>query len=288
MLYAAHSLRTSDGLILHLHQQAPSTQSPKAVLHIAHGMFEHGGRFKETMQALANQGFLCRAYDQRGHGRSEGKRGDTPSYTQLLSDIERFFDLGYQAHPDLPHFLLGHSMGGALVINFALRKRPPIQGIIASAPWLRLAFAPEAWKIHLGKLIAQIFPAFAQRTNMELSILTRDPVEIAAYTQDPLMHNQITARFFIEASRAGDWAMARAGNLRVPIYLYHGTTDYVTSLEASQNFAAATPQHLIDFEPLEGAYHDLFHDLDREAIIEKTARWMEQQLQNSKTYQAQA
>lgn len=241
-------------------------------------MFEHSGRFREAATFLAQHGILCRAYDQRGHGKSEGARGDTPSYAHLVGDLERFFDWGHQEYPDLPHFLLGHSMGGCLVLNFTIRKKPPVAGVIASAPWLALAFRPEAWKMHLGKIVAQLWPGFTQQTDMQLSALTRDPEQIEAYKNDTLMHTSISARFFLEATKGAHWVMQQADRFPVPLYLYHGTSDYVTSLSESRKFAENVPEHLLTFEELDGMYHDIFHELGREEVYQKMLHWLEVQL----------
>lgn len=275
MLFASDTFRTTDNLSLFARTFRPPDTSPRAVLHIAHGMFEHSGRFREVGTFMAQQGILCRAYDQRGHGQSEGQRGDTPSYAHLISDLECFFELGYQAYPELPHFLLGHSMGGNLVLNFAVRKKPPVAGVIASAPWLSLAFRPEAWKMHLGKVIAQLWPSFTQQTEMQLSAITRDSEQIKAYQRDTLMHTSISARFFLEATKAAHWVMKQAGRFPVPLYLYHGTSDYVTSLPESRRFAAEVPDHLLTFEELNGMYHDIFHDLGRSEVYQKMLHWLE-------------
>lgn len=278
MRYATDSFRTTDKLNLFVRVRTPKNKAPRAVVNIVHGMFEHSGRFEEAIDYLTAAGFLCRAYDQRGHGQSEGKRGDTPSYAQLISDLERFFEMGAEAHPEIPHFLLGHSMGGCLVLNFVIRKKPKVAGVISSAPWLSLAFQPEAWKVHLGKLVAQVWPGFAQSAEMEPSAITRDKEQIQAYQYDTLMHTSITARFFLEAMSAGSWVMKQAHRLPVPLYLYHGTSDYVTSIKSSREFAKAAPEHLCTFEELDGMYHDIFHDLGREEVYQKMVDWLGKQL----------
>ncbi|MEM6298874.1 MAG: lysophospholipase, partial [Bacteroidota bacterium] len=206
MLHTTSTFKTADGLTLYHELRKPSNE-PKAVIHFVHGMFEHTGRFTPTMEYLVKQGFAVCAYDQRGHGKSEGRRGDTPSYGHLIADLETFFNIGKEAYPDHKHFLFGHSMGGALVVNFALRKKPKIAGIIPSAPWFRIAMDVESWKQRFVHLLVKFWPTYTEQNQVSLSLLTRDKNEIEQYKTDSLMHTKITARFFMEATASGEWAI---------------------------------------------------------------------------------
>ncbi|MEM6299541.1 MAG: alpha/beta hydrolase, partial [Bacteroidota bacterium] len=115
---------------------------------------------------------------------------------------------------------------------------------------------------------------YTEQNQVPLSFLTRDPDEVEQYKVDSLMHTKITARFFMEATASGEWAIRNAGSLTVPTFLYHGTSDYITSLSASKEFVRNAPNKLITFEELDGTYHDIYHDFDRDRVWEKMSSWL--------------
>ena len=78
-----------------------------------------------------------------------------------MDDTAQFIDLVASRYPGKPHFLYGHSMGGNQVINFVLRQDAELVSVIATGPWLKLAFQPSASKVLLGKLMNKIQPGFS-------------------------------------------------------------------------------------------------------------------------------
>lgn len=115
------------------------------------------------------------SFDLRGHSKSEGPRGQTPSYEALMKDISFLLEIVNKQFPQLPSFLYGHSLGGNLVLNYILRHQPQVKGAIVTGPWLRLSFEPPAFKIILGKIINQLFPAFSQKSGLNTKVLSHDP-----------------------------------------------------------------------------------------------------------------
>jgi acylglycerol lipase len=87
---------------------------PKAVICLVHGLGEHTGRYAHVAAALNAAGYALLGCDLRGHGKSGGPRGHTPSYDTLMDDIGRLLDEAAARYPDQPQFLYGHSLGGNL------------------------------------------------------------------------------------------------------------------------------------------------------------------------------
>ena len=113
---------------------------PRAVVCLVHGLGEHSGRYAHVAAALNDAGYAVLACDKRGHGRSGGKRGHTPSYEALMTDIDLLLAQAEQRFPGKPRFLYGHSLGGNEVLNYALRRKPDLAGVVATSPGLRTAF----------------------------------------------------------------------------------------------------------------------------------------------------
>ena len=126
----------------------------KGVVVLVHGMGEYSRRYERTVVPfLLKSSIAVISYDQFGHGHSQGKKGHHPGYDYLLDSIEHLISKASVLFPSKPVFLYGHSMGGNVVINFTLRRKHQLKGVIATSPFLRLAFDPPGWKIFFGKLI---------------------------------------------------------------------------------------------------------------------------------------
>ena len=230
------SWKSSDGTDLYARGCEPDG-APRAVVCLVHGLGEHVARYENVATALTAEGFVLFGFDQRGHGRSGGPRGHVPSYDQMMDDIALLLEQTAARYPGLPMFLYGHSMGGNEVLNFSLRRKPELKGVIATGPFLRLAFQPPAAQVTLARMMNGLFPSFTQKSGLELAALSRDQKVVDAYVADPLVHNKITARLFVELFDSGEWALNRAGEFTLPLLLMHGSADRLTSSNATREFA---------------------------------------------------
>ena len=249
--------KSSDGLDMKAFSWLPPG-APRAVIALVHGWGDHAESHRRIAEVFQSAGYAMCGFDLRGHGKSGGKRGHIPSYEAVMEDIASFLVLVSERHPDLPVFLFGHSLGGNFALNFALRRKPAILGIIASSPWLKLAFQPSPFKLALARAMNGIFPSFTQENELDVSGLSHDPAINQSYSDDPLAHSMISARLYVSAHEAGLWAIAHAGELRLPAILLHGDVDPVTSFEASRDFARAAGDKLT-FVPCPGLFHNI-HD----------------------------
>ena len=256
-----------------IYGQAWWNENPKAVMVLVHGMGEHSGRFAEYATFLAGNDIAVLAYDHRGHGKSGGKRGHTPSYEILLEGVTDALKQADTLFPNIPQFIFGHSMGGNVVLNYALRRKPKVKGIIASAPWLKLAFDPPAIQIALGKLVKNILPGLQQHTKLDASAISSIKAEVERYTSDPLVHDFITPAFFLGVFEAADWALANAADFELPLYIYHGTKDSLISSEGTKQFSAKVKSE-ITTKFGEGQFHESHHDTMRNEVMQATSNWI--------------
>lgn len=252
----------------------------KAVVCLLHGMGEHGDRFSYVAERFTAQGYAVIAIDQFGHGYSSGKRGHMLSIGATISNAALMIDDASTHHPGLPLFLYGHSMGGNIALNCALRLHPNLSGLILSSPWLRLAYQPPEAKLWLARRLASILPALQQSTGLKAEELYRpgNP-HAASIDKDELYHKKITVRTFLEIQRAGEWAIEHASEIDVPVLLFHGTADKVTSYHASKELAEQLGERCT-WLPVEGGYHELHNDVEGEQTIGQMMDWMEYRCQN--------
>ena len=221
MKHTEFKFKTFDGLLLFSQSWQPEGRT-RAVICLVHGIGEYSGRYVHVADRLTQAGYAIFTFDLRGHGKSEGLRGHTPSYEALMQDISSLLETANKQFPQLPVFLCGHSLGGNLVLNYVLRRQPHLKGVIATAPWLRLAFEPPASKIALGKMTDCIWPSFSQKSGLDTKALSRDLEVVHSYKNDPLVHDRISARMFISAYQAGQWALEHASKFSLPLLLMQG------------------------------------------------------------------
>jgi len=261
MKHQQHQFKTKDGL--NLFAQSWIINAQKGIICMVHGMGEHSSRFEGLAHYLNEQQYSVFAFDLRGHGRSEGQRGHSPDYEFLLDDVEDFLKLVDNVSPYAAKFLFGHSLGANIVLNYGLKRQPNLNGLISSSAYLKLAFQPPAFKVWLGKMIKRIYPKFTLDTELDATALSRDPDEVEAYKRDILVHSKISAAMYFGISEAGLWALEKAEDLNLPLFIYHGTADRLTSFEASREFAKKISGD-ITLMLWKDAYHELHHEIEPE------------------------
>ena len=248
-------------------------EAPLATVCLVHGQGEHSSRYTHVAAALTQAHYNIITFDQQGHGKSQGRRGDMSNYEALLDDIGRLLDEAAHRFAGTPRFLYGHSMGGNLVLNYVLRRRPPLAGVIVTSPWLRLAFTPPAIQLKLMRLLSRLWPSFTIRSRLEIAAISRDPAVVAAYKNDPFNHSLISARQLIQVDRTGQWALDHAHRFSLPLLLMHGSADRITSVEASRQFAGQIPGQCT-FKLWDGLYHETHNEPEQKAVIAFMIDWL--------------
>ncbi|MEO0526451.1 MAG: lysophospholipase [Bacteroidota bacterium] len=248
----------------------------RGVIVLVHGFGEHLGRYhKHIIPLLANSSLAVVAYDNIGHGKSGGKRGHCPNYNALLDILDRIIEKAKSSFPGKPLFLYGHSMGGNLVLNYAIRRQTDVTGIIATSPYLKLAFNPPRWKMILGKVMMRIMPSMTLPSGLDPDGISRIPEEASAYAHDDLVHDKVSPMFSFPIMDAGEWAIANADRLDIDTLLLHGTGDPIIDHKATMAFhEKATKTTLKLFE---GGYHELHNDLVKEEMMAAIQNWLQLQ-----------
>lgn len=245
-----------------------------AALILVHGMGEHSSRYGGIFgPEFIENNISIITFDQFGHGKTPGKRGHNPGYNYLLECITKVTAKAKAIFTDAPLFLYGHSMGGNLVINYALRKNPSIKGVIATSPFLKLAFQPPSWKLKLGKILQQITPGATMKSGLDPKAISRNAEEVKKYITDPLVHDRISPNYTFPIMEAGKWAIENAGKLNIPLLLLHGTGDRLTSYKASEEFAKQGNKR-VTLKLFQGGYHELHNDLCRDEFLKTILIWI--------------
>jgi len=251
-------------------------ENAKATVIIVHGMGEHLKRYYHVAKKFTDNNFNVIAYDNFGHGKTSGKRGHNPNFEALLDVIEFNINKAVEISENLPVFLYGHSMGGNLVINYTIRKNHNLKGVIATSPFLKLAFEPPAWKMSLGKILQKIAPSITLGNELNANHISRDSKQVELYKTDPLVHDKISPNYSITILETGDWAINNANTLKTPIFVIHGTDDKIISCEGSKEFCEKSD--LAELQLIEGGYHELQNDICKDEFLELVLNWTNQQV----------
>ncbi len=276
MITEEFNWKTTDGLTLQACNWQPEADL-RGVVCLVHGLGEHLGRYRQVAAYFTNAGIGVLSFDLRGHGKSQGKQGYIPSYDILLDDVQRLLTEAGTRYPAKPIFLYGHSLGGNLVINYALRRKPSLIGVISTSPFLHPGFNPPASKLALGKIMYSVWPGFTMPNGLELQALSKDPRVVDAYINDRLVHNHLSARLGLDMLKSGEWAMNHAAELSVPLLLMHGDADRLTSASASREFARGAGEKCT-LKIWDGGYHELHNEPEQREVLGYMLNWMEARL----------
>lgn len=269
------SWKTSDGLAIYAIDWP--VNEAKAVIALVHGLGEHAHRYEHLVRFFHQHQIAVIAYDRRGHGQSAGRKGHTPKYGAFLEEIDQLLVETKKRYAELPVFLYGHSMGGNLVLTYALQYQPAIQGVIATAAHIRLGFEPSAFTLMLGRLMRNIFPAFTQSNGLDVQLISKDPVVVEAYTQDPLVHDRITAATGLAMLEAAADLDAYQGDFPVPLLLMHGGADGITAPAGTQALAQRLSSD-VELKIWDGLYHEIHNETEQTEVFSYTLNWIEQLL----------
>lgn len=272
------TLTASDGTNIFVRAWVPGY--PQRVLICVQGLGGHGGYYEELAHRLGFGGTILVAPDLRGHGHSEGKRGDIDRFARYLVDIDVAINWARISWPDKPIFVLGESMGASIAIQYLAsaeyRINPiPMAGLVLVSPVLSPAIRPTFGEVirYIGSLLfAQSRPAIAVTGREELG--SRDPVFNERLRADPLFVRHVSARFM---TRLTFWlwqSKCKAYQINLPLLVLLGGQDYVARRAGTSAFLRHVPareQRIVTFPK---AYHSLLHDPDTPAIVKVLASWL--------------
>jgi alpha-beta hydrolase superfamily lysophospholipase len=272
MKHNKFDLQTVGGQKLYAQEWVPEG-TIRGLVCLVHGLGEHSGRYAHLAKYFTESGFALLAFDLRGHGKSDGRRGHSPGLPESLEDISLFLETADDRYPGHTTFLYGHSLGGNFGLNFAIRDSSRPKAFIVTSPILRPAFEPPSWKVTLGRTLYRILPTFAMSNELDREALSRDPQVVRSYNEDPQVHDRVTARLAIDMLDSGLWLLENAHRLRHPTLLVHGNADRVCSVDASKEFASRAGE-LCHLKIWDGLFHETHNEPEKDEVIEYTLNWM--------------
>lgn len=268
-------LQSSDGT--KLYALLDRVADAKGAALIVHGYAEHSGRYLEVAAHMNRAGLSTLRLDLRGHGRSEGARGNVKRFTDYVEDIEAAISyLTGTFGSDVPIALVCHSNGslaGLRLVADPFRVSKNIRAAVFSSPFLGFAEAPPKSKALIGSFASKLMPGLALPAPIEPEILTHDPEKIRARKLDTLCHDVAGARWFTEAKEAQAWVATFAHRISIPTLWLLAGDDKLVSLEQSKAVAASikAPKEVVVYE---GFFHEVWNETDRALPLTKAEQWL--------------
>jgi len=247
-------------------------EKPKALICLVHGHGEHSWRYLPWAERFAKNGYAVLSWDHIGHGMSDGQRGHVWLYEQLLLEIDLALTKGAEYFPNVPIFLYGHSMGGNIVLNHALRRCCRVEGIIATSPWLKLAKPVPFVLETIVSILNIILPIVPIKSSVKATEISHIEEEVRKYATDPLNHGWITPRLYFSIKNAGEYFINNVSKLKIPTLMLHGEDDLITSFGTTKEAAKYLPAG--EFHSWPGMYHELHHESVREEVFEVILNWL--------------
>ena len=300
MRSSTFSLRAPDGSELFAYRWLPETL-PRAAVQIAHGLFEHAGRYIQLAEALTRAGYAVYAGDHRGHGRTAqsaeqlGCFAERDGWRKCLGDFWQLNRRIIVEHPTLPVVLIGQSMGSLMVLHFLGEHPEAVRGVVLAgmigrparlalagmiAQIERLRLGPRGMSPIVQALSCGGFNRRFEPRRTEADWLSRDPGEVDKYLADPLCRFRPSVQLWLDVLQAmnGIADPARWARIpkRLPIYLIAGTEDPVAGSGLEQLLSAfrAAGLQLVTHRFYPGARHALFSETNRYEVTDELLAWL--------------
>lgn len=243
----------------------------KAVVLVIHGISEHSGRYQRLGSTLAGAGYGVVAFDQRGHGETQGSRGHVERFDEFCDDVED--QLTECRRLGVPVVLLGHSMGGLVATTYAISQRPQPDLLVLSGP--ALGTSVPNWQRFVVDKACQLAPRFYASPPFDPAVLACDPAVGRAYMADPLIKPGGSLQLLSQLMATADETAAAVDRLAVPTLCLHGGDDELVAPSVSE---VLDPLPGVDRRVLPGLRHEIFNEAQGPVILGDVITWMDSQL----------
>jgi alpha-beta hydrolase superfamily lysophospholipase len=262
------------GAALHVEHFLPASPA-RLVLVTVHGFSGYCGLYRHVAGALRARGIAVTQFDCRGHGLSEGRRGHVDRFDDYHADLSLVVRRARELSPGTPWALMGHSLGGAIVLDHVLRRQsqPQPDRLVVAAPWLELKMKVSMPKRAAAEVFSRLTPTLTMSNGLKGEDVSRNPVVVANFFRDPLVHHVATAGWFAGVLRTQATLRASAAQLQVPTLVLVAGQDKIVSNEATLAFAQGAGK-MAEVRHYPALYHELFLEPERERVLAEIADWL--------------
>lgn len=252
----------------------PQIPDAQCALLLVHGLAEHSGRYEHVASWFAARGCAVYAYDQRGHGRSDGERCHVRRFGEYLDDLETVLTRVRNAHPELPIFLLGHSMGGLVVAAFLAERGPAVAGAVTTGAALAISARLAGPRLLAARLARGLLPRLRVPIGIDPGGLSRDAEVVRAYVEDPLVERRVSVSLAVELARASRRTLDLGSRIGVPMLLLHGEEDPVCSPLGTAGLQATLLVPGTRLRSYPSLRHEILNEPERSVVLQDIFEWL--------------
>lgn len=261
-----------------LFRQTWEAPQAKGMVVVVHGMGEHSGRYHRLGTFLREQGFHVWSGDLPGWGQSEGKKGHIDSFDEYVQAVDEWVEEA--EHTELPLFLLGHSMGGLVVVRYleTLGQKRKCTGAILSSPCLKIKVEVPKWKAGIASWLNRLSPGIRLDSGVKTADVTRDESIQQETDSDPHMYRKVSVRLYHEMNHAIELAWRERDKIRVPLLVLQAGDDRLVDPQATEEFAQTLTLADSEYRCYPGLYHEIFNEPEREEVFRDLLQWLEKRI----------
>ena len=273
MIHTTSTLAAQTGQQLFTQSWLPDTEA-KAILVIAHGLGEHSNRYLPLVEYFVAEGYGIYALDHEGHGQSEGLRGYINRFDDYVVALDDLIDSVAKSHADKKLFLVGHSMGGAISVNYLLKHQQKLSGCLLSGSALSVGQVISPIQQQVLKVLSLLCPK-KPLIQLDGAAVSRDPAVVEAYLNDPLVYGgKHTARLLAEIVKAANRALSEAGAITLPMLIMHGGGDLMAAPDGSETLYNNVSSVDKSLKIYPGLYHEIFLEKEKLEVFDDMAKWL--------------
>jgi alpha-beta hydrolase superfamily lysophospholipase/phosphatidylglycerophosphate synthase len=262
------TFRTHDGVDLFYRLWPATSTPPRGAIVMFHRGHEHSGRMAHLADELRLPEFAVFAWDARGHGRSPGERGFSPSLGTSVRDVQTFIDHIVETHgiavEDIA--VVAQSVGAVLVAAWAHDYAPRIRCMVLASPAFEVKLYIPFARLGL-KLMRRLRGNFFVDSYVKARFLTHDSERVASYRSDPLITRPISVDILLALYETANRVIADARAITVPTQLLISGTDWVVHHGPQHRFFERLGARIKERHVLEGFFHDTLGEKDRAIAI---------------------
>jgi alpha-beta hydrolase superfamily lysophospholipase len=267
---------TKDELLLACCKE--QVENPKAVLIVIHGFAEHMGRYDYFAKRMNSGGLTVYRFDNRGHGRSQGKRGHLENYMDFVYDADVVVDIAERENPDIPIYMIGHSMGGFISLLYGITYPKKLRGQILSGAASYFNEDLNGLKGKFMKLVNSIKPDFYIKNDLSAG-LSRDADIVEVYRKDELVFNKATAGFYYQFLVSGtDYLVKNLPKYEYSCLILHGGSDKIIPKEASVNLYETISSKDKSIKIYPDLYHEILNEKEKDEVMDYVMQWINERL----------
>jgi alpha-beta hydrolase superfamily lysophospholipase len=269
------TFRTHDGEELFYRHWPTATAQPKGAIVFFHRGHEHGGRMAHLVDELDLPDYAMFAWDARGHGRSPGPRGFSPSFADSVRDVQTFVDhiaATYGIAVD-NMAVVAQSVGAVLVATWAHDYAPNIRAMVLASPAFKVKlYVPFARQ---GLALQHKFRGnFFVNSYVKPQFLTHDQQRIDSYNDDPLISRPISANILLALYEAAERVVKDARAINIPTQLLISGADWVVHHSPQHRFYERLGTPIKERHILPGFFHDTLGEKDRAIAVAQARRFL--------------